>query len=397
VILDWVPAHFPNDPHGLARFDGEPLYEYADPREGLHKDWNTLVYDFARKEVRNFLIGNALYWLECWGLDGLRVDAVASMLYRDYSRAPGEWIANVEGGRENLEAISLLRRVNEVVQTRLPGAVTIAEESTAWPGVSRPAAGGGLGFHYKWNMGWMHDTSAYMAEQPSDRRFHHHRMTFAMTYAYYENFVLPLSHDEVVHCKGSLIGKMPGDGRQRFANLRVLYTFMWTHPGKKLLFMGGEFAQIREWDHDRALDWHLLDAPEHRGIQALIRDLNALYRQLPALHRLDCEAGGLEWIDADDAEHSVYTYLRQAPGAQRVLVICNFADQRHENYRVGVPEAGAWSLRLNTEAREYGGEGFRSPRWAKAIRSEPVPVKGRAHSLKLTLPPLTAFILLAKK
>jgi 1,4-alpha-glucan branching enzyme len=393
VILDWVPAHFPNDPHGLASFDGEPLYEYADPREGLHKDWNTLVYDFARNEVRNFLTGNALYWLECWGLDGLRVDAVASMLYRDYSRGPGEWIPNVHGGHQNLEAISLLQQINEVVQAHAPGAVTIAEESTAWPGVSRPAAGGGLGFHYKWNMGWMHDTSAYMAELPIHRRHHHNRMTFALTYAYYENFVLALSHDEVVHCKGSLIGKMKGVGWRPFANLRTYYTFMWTHPGKKLLFMGGEFAQIREWDHDRELDWDLLDEAEHRGVQALIRDLNGLLRELPALHELDFEEAGFEWIEPDDAEHSVFAYLRNDREGNCVLVICNFADSMHEDYRVGLPRAGAWSVRLDTDARNYAGRERVGDR-SGPLETEPIAAHGRDHSLSLTLPPLTALVLL---
>jgi 1,4-alpha-glucan branching enzyme len=402
VILDWVPAHFPNDPHGLAGFDGGALYEYADPREGLHKDWNTLIYDFGRNEVRNFLVGNALYWLECFGLDGLRVDAVASMLYRDYSRPAGEWIANVEGGRENLEAIALVRRINEVVRAEAPGAVTMAEESTAWPGVSRPTTEGGLGFHYKWNMGWMHDSSAYMAELPIHRRHHHNRMTFAMTYAYYENFILPLSHDEVVHGKGSLITKMRGEGWQRFANLRAYHAFLWTHPGKKLLFMGGEFAQVREWNHDRELDWHLLDArdeghAEHRGVQALIRDLNALYCELPALHQLDCEPGGFEWIEPDDAERSVFAYLRKDRAGAGVLVVCNFADVLHADYRVGLPSAGTWSVRLATDAREYAGRDLGLVGERGAIVSEPIAAQGREHSLSLTLSPLSVLILVPAK
>ncbi|MFV8754815.1 1,4-alpha-glucan branching protein GlgB [Nannocystaceae bacterium ST9] len=403
VILDWVPAHFPNDPHGLAGFDGTALYEYSDVREGLHRDWNTLVYNFARNEVRNFLIGNALYWLEAWGVDGLRVDAVASMLYRDYSRPQGEWIANVQGGRENLEAIALLRRVNEVVHAEVPGAVTIAEESTAWPKVSRPSAEGGLGFDFKWNMGWMHDSSAYMAEQPRHRRFHHRRMNFTMTYAYSENFVLALSHDEVVHGKGSLINKMTGEGGQRFANLRTYFAFQWTHPGKKLLFMGGEFAQVREWNHDRALDWHLLyeGLPEHRGIQALVRDLNRLYRELPALHELDADPRGFEWIEPDDDENSVLVYLRKDAAGGCVLVACNFSGERHEGYRVGVPLPGRWRLRLDTEAREYVGDrptpiGFATrvaPPAPGSLVGEPIPAHGHAHSLSLTLAPLSALVL----
>ena len=398
VILDWVPAHFPNDAHGLVHFDGTALYEYADPREGLHEDWNTLIYNFGRSEVRNFLVGNALYWLECWGLDGLRVDAVASMLYRDYSRAPGEWIANVHGGRENLEAVALLRRVNEVVRQHAPGSMTMAEESTTWPGVSRPIAEGGLGFHFKWNMGWMHDSLAYMAEQAIHRRHHHDRMTFALVYAYSEDFVLPLSHDEVVHGKGSLITKMTGEVEQRFANLRTYYAFMWTHPGKKLLFMGGEFAQVREWNHDRALDWHLLDEAharhrEHRGIQALIRDLNALYRELPALHELDSEPAGFEWIEADDAERSVFAFSRMDRSGARVLVVCNFEARSHSDYRVGVPEPGAWSLRLDTHAAEYtGADASERAKPSSPIISEPIPAHGRPHSLGLGLAPLCALI-----
>ena len=344
VILDWVPAHFPTDAHGLAQFDGTHLYEYADPREGYHPDWNTLICNLGRTEVRNFLIGNALYWLERYGVDGLRVDAVASMLYRDYSRKAGEWIPNVHGGRENLEAISFLKRLNEVVGVERPQAITLAEESTAFPAVSRPTYAGGLGFHYKWNMGWMHDTLTYMARDPIHRSHHQSELSFGLVYAFNENFVLPLSHDEVVHGKGSLLGKMPGDAWQQFANLRAYYGFMWGHPGKKLLFMGNEFAQGREWNHDASLDWHQLDDPRHAGVQRLVRDLNALQRQLPALHQLDFTPEGFEWISHDDAAHSVLAFVRHGVGdARPVLVVCNFTPMVHAGFRVGVPRAGTWT------------------------------------------------------
>ncbi|NVB36741.1 1,4-alpha-glucan branching protein GlgB [Pseudenhygromyxa sp. WMMC2535] len=398
VLLDWVPAHFPTDEHGLAEFDGTALYEYADPREGFHEDWNTLIYNFGRNEVQNFLVGNALYWLERWGVDGLRVDAVASMLYRDYSRAEGQWIPNAEGGRENLEAIAFLKRMNEVVGGEAPGAITVAEESTAWPGVSRPTSAGGLGFYYKWNMGWMHDSLDYMGQDPVHRKYHHNRLTFGLLYAFDENFVLPLSHDEVVHGKGSMIAKMPGDRWQQFANLRAYYGFMWTHPGKKLLFMGGEFAQEREWNHDRSLDWHLLDehhpgSAEHRGVQALIRDLNAVYRELPALHALDCEGAGFEWVQADDVELSVYSFLRKGPEpGQLALVVCNFTPVPRYGYRVGVP-AGveAWRERLNTDSNHYGGSNVGNVE--AALTSEAVSAHGRPRSVALTLPPLATLIL----
>src|SRR5690606_19216970 len=344
-----------NDTHALAQFDGTALYEYADPREGLHKDWNTLIFNFARTEVRNYLVGNALYWLECWGLDGLRVDAVASMLYRDYSRAPGEWLPNVEGGRENLEAVALLRRMNELVDEELPGAITVAEESTSWPGVTRPVADGGLGFHYKWNLGWMHDTLRYMAADPIHRKYQHEQLTFGIMYGFDENFVLALSHDEVVHGKRSLLGKMSGDRWQQFANLRAYFGFMWGHPGKKLLFMGGELAQEREWNHDRALDWELLEAPEHRGVQALIRDLNHVYRTQPALHELDNLREGFEWLVTDDRDHSVIAFLRRSSAGEQVMVVCNFTPVPRHGYRVGVDSPGAWIERLNTDASEYGG------------------------------------------
>jgi 1,4-alpha-glucan branching enzyme len=396
VIIDWVPAHFPSDAHGLAQFDGTALYEYADSREGFHKDWNTLIYNFGRTEVRNFLVGNALYWLERYGVDGLRVDAVASMLYRDYSRNPGEWVPNVHGGRENLEAIDFLKRMNEIVGREAPGTATIAEESTAWPGVSRPTSMGGLGFHYKWNMGWMHDTLEYMRKDPIHRRWHHDELTFSLLYAFDENFVLPLSHDEVVHGKGSLIGKMPGDRWQQFANLRAYFGWMWTHPGKKLLFMGGEFAQNDEWNHDRSLDWHLLQYPEHRGVQSLVRDLNRLYRTHPALHARDCEPGGFEWIEANDAEHSSLAFLRHSGGAgatDSVLVAANFTPVPRHELHLGVPDA--WRghrLRelLNTDSAHYGGANIGNG--ANSLTVEPVAAHGRAQSVCITLPPLSVVV-----
>ncbi|HET7774629.1 MAG TPA: 1,4-alpha-glucan branching protein GlgB [Burkholderiaceae bacterium] len=392
VILDWVPAHFPMDEHGLAQFDGTALYEYADPREGFHRDWNTAIYNFGRTEVRNLLAGSALFWIERYGVDGLRVDAVASMLYRDYSRPAGEWIPNIHGGRENLEAISLLRSVNSILGEHAPGAVTIAEESTAFPGVSRPVYDGGLGFHFKWNMGWMHDTLAYMHEDPVHRRWHHDKMTFGLVYAFSENFVLPLSHDEVVHGKGSLLHKMPGDRWQKFANLRAYYAFMWAHPGKKLLFMGGEFAQEREWNHDTQLDWHLLDQPEHRGVQALIRDLNGVYRRQPALHVHDCDPQGFEWLVANDADQSVFAFLRKS-GDQQVMVVCNFTPVPRHDYRVGLPfnGAGAWREILNTDSRIYGGSEVGNLGAAKPVQA--IEANGRSHSIALTLPPLATLYL----
>uniref|UniRef100_UPI00286B2158 1,4-alpha-glucan branching protein GlgB n=1 Tax=Roseateles sp. TaxID=1971397 RepID=UPI00286B2158 len=351
LLLDWVPAHFPSDAHGLANFDGTQLYEYADPREGFHRDWNTLIYNFGRNEVRQFLVGNALYWIERWGVDGLRVDAVASMLYRDYSRPTGEWIPNVDGGHQNYEAIALLRRMNEQLGKHAPGTITVAEESTSFPGVSAPASAGGLGFHYKWNMGWMNDTLAYMREDPIHRRWHHDKMTFGLVYAFSENFVLPLSHDEVVHGKGSMLGKMPGDAWQKFANLRAYYGFMWGHPGKKLLFMGQEFGQPSEWNHDAELPWELLEQPAHAGLQRLVRDLNQLYRQQPALHRLDCEADGFEWLDAADEEQSVLAWMRKDGSAPPVLLVCNFTPVPRLDYRLGVPAGFAqWREALNTDA-----------------------------------------------
>ena len=390
VILDWVPAHFPTDAHGLANFDGTHLYEYADPREGYHPDWNTLICNLGRTEVRNFLIGNALYWLERFGVDGLRVDAVASMLYRDYSRKHGEWIPNVHGGRENLEAIGFLRRLNEVVGGERPQAITLAEESTAFPAVSRPTYAGGLGFHYKWNMGWMHDTLAYMARDPVHRAHHQGEMSFGLVYAFNENFVLPLSHDEVVHGKGSLIAKMPGDWWQKLANLRAYYGFMWGHPGKKLLFMGCEFAQRREWNHDSSLDWHLLQSdadPAHAGVQNLVRDLNRLHQALPALHQRDFTPDGFEWISHDDADHSMLAFVRHGgEGSHPVLVVCNFTPVVHHGWRVGVPRAGTWVERLNTDSAHYGGSNVGQA--LGAAQAEAIGAHGRPQSIGITLPPL---------
>ena len=389
VLLDWVPAHFPADTFGLARFDGSHLYEYSDPREGFHNDWNTLIYNYGRTEVRNFLVGSALYWLECFAIDGLRVDAVASMLYRDYSRKAGEWIPNVHGGRENLEAIAFLKRTNEVIGSERPQAVTLAEESTAFPGVSKPTYAGGLGFHYKWNMGWMHDTLQYMGRDPVHRSHHHGEMSFGMVYAFDENFVLPLSHDEVVHGKGSLIGKMPGDGWQKFANLRAYYGFMWGHPGKKLLFMGCEFAQAREWDHTQSLEWHLLQQADHAGVQRLVRDLNRLYANSPALYSQDFTGAGFEWIEHDDASRSIYSFVRKAAadsGAPPMLVVCNFAPVVRQGFRIGVPRSGSWHERLNTDSMHYGGSNVGTP--LGAATSVAVASHGRSDSVVLTLPPL---------
>jgi 1,4-alpha-glucan branching enzyme len=391
VLIDWVPGHFPTDPHGLGNFDGTHLYEHADPRQGFHQDWNTLIYNYGRREVVNFLLGNALFWLDRYHIDGLRVDAVASMLYLDYSRRPGEWVPNAQGGRENLQAIAFLKRLNELVAERQPGAVTMAEESTAWPGVSRPIREGGLGFNYKWNMGWMHDTLAYMAHDPIHRRWHHHALTFGLLYAFSEDFVLPLSHDEVVHGKGSLLNKMPGDTWQRFANLRAYLGFMFGHPGKKLLFMGGEFAQEREWNHDRSLDWHLLDDPLHKGVQSLICDLNRAYREIGALHQCDTEVGGFDWVVADDDSQSVVVFLRFGRDPDRpALVACNFTPLPRHGYRVGVPLPGFWREVINTDAQAYGGSNLGN---LGGVRSDALPSHGRPHSLSLSLPPLATIIL----
>ncbi|WP_209427783.1 1,4-alpha-glucan branching protein GlgB [Pararhodobacter sp. SW119] len=391
VICDWVPAHFPSDAHGLAQFDGTALYEHADPRQGFHQDWNTLIYNFGRREVANFLNASAVYWLDKYHVDALRVDAVASMLYLDYSRKPDEWVPNPHGGNENLEAIVFLREVNTHVCEDYPGAAMIAEESTAFPKVSRPAADGGLGFTFKWNMGWMHDTLGYFRRDPIHRRHHQHDLTFGLLYAFTEDFVLPLSHDEVVHGKGSLIRQMAGDRWQKFANLRAYYGFMWTHPGKKLLFMGCEFAQDREWNHDEALDWHLLDDPMHRGMQRLVADLNRLYRDRPALHRLDCDPTGFEWIDASDAAQSVLVYLRKSDdGADPVLVVCNLTPVVRSDYRIGAPRAGAWQELLNTDAECYGGSNVGNH---GRLNAEESSWHGRPASLRLTLPPLSTLVL----
>lgn len=390
VIVDWVPAHFPSDAHGLARFDGTALYEHEDPRLGFHKDWNTLIYNFGRTEVQNFLVSNATFWLEQYGVDALRVDAVASMLYLDYSRNAGEWVPNRHGGRENLEAIDFLRNTNRMVAERTPGRLTIAEESTAFPGVSRPVDEGGLGFDFKWNMGWMHDTLEYMQKDPAWRKYHHGQMTFGLVYAFSENFVLPLSHDEVVHGKGSMLNKMPGDRWQKFANLRAYYGFMWTHPGKKLLFMGGEFGQEREWSHDRSLDWHLLEQPDHAGLQRLVRDLNRLYRETPALHQRDCEPSGFAWIEGGDAEQSVFSYERRDAQGNPVVVVSNMTPVVRHDYGLGMPLGGPWREILNTDAQAYGGSGIGN---AGRVEAGDTPLHGRQHSASLTLPPLATIVL----
>ncbi len=390
MILDWVPAHFPNDPHGLARFDGTALYEHLDPREGFHGDWNTYIYNFGRREVQAFLISSALYWLEHFHADGLRVDAVASMLYRDYSRREGEWIPNIYGGRENLEAMGFLRQLNTIVGERCPGTIMVAEESTAWPGVTKPVSLGGLGFSYKWNMGWMHDTLNYMTKDPIHRRYHHQDMTFGLVYAFSENFILPLSHDEVVYGKGSLIGKMQGDRWQRFANLRAYFGFMWAHPGKKLLFMGGEFAQEREWNHDRDLDWSLLEDPAHAGIQRLVRDLNGLHASEPALHRGDCESRGFQWTIGDDRANSVFSFLRYAADGAPILIACNMTPVPRHTYRIGAPLAGGWREIFNSDSAHYGGSNVGNQ---GRVETTPVAAHGQAQSVELILPPLATIYL----
>jgi 1,4-alpha-glucan branching enzyme len=391
IILDWVPAHFPNDPHGLSYFDGTHLYEHADPRLGFHQDWGTYIYNYERKEVASFLVANARFWLERYHLDGLRVDAVASMLYLDYSRKPGEWIPNRYGGNENLGAIDFLRKMNEVAYATSPGAVTIAEESTAWPGVSQPTYTGGLGFGFKWNMGWMHDTLRYISKDPVFRRHHHHDLTFGLLYAFSENFILPLSHDEVVHGKGSLIGKMPGDQWQRFANLRAYYGFMWGHPGKKLIFMGCEIAQEREWNHDGSLDWHLLDDPYYKGVQTLIGDLNKAYQSVPALHERDCEAKGFEWIVSDDRDNSVIAWLRRGDDENSIaVVVSNFTPVPREGYRLGVPLPGFYREVINTDAALYAGSNIGN---MGGVTADKTASHGRPCSLTLTIPPLATLIL----
>ncbi|MGH7477406.1 MAG: 1,4-alpha-glucan branching protein GlgB [Longimicrobiales bacterium] len=392
VILDWVPSHFPSDEHGLAYFDGTHLFEHADPRQGYHPDWNSYIFNYGRNEVRSFLGSSALYWLERFHADGLRVDAVASMLYLDYSRAQGEWIPNEYGGRENLDAISFLRKLNEAVYERFPDVQNYAEESTAWPMVSRPTYVGGLGFGMKWDMGWMHDTLQYVSRDPVFRRYHHSELTFRMIYAFNENFVLPLSHDEVVHGKGSLLAKMPGDPWQKFANLRLLFGYMWTQPGKKLLFMGDEIGQWREWMHDQSLDWHLLGDSMHQGLQRWVADLNRLYRERPALSQLDFDPAGFEWVDASDADNSVLCYLRHAKTPQdELLCILNFTPTPRPNYRVGVSRGNRWREVLNSDAPLYGGSGQGN---MGGVDAAPVPYHGRMYSLNLTLPPLSLLLLM---
>ncbi|HEY8475469.1 MAG TPA: 1,4-alpha-glucan branching protein GlgB [Chloroflexota bacterium] len=392
VILDWVPSHFPTDQHGLGFFDGTHLYEHADPRKGFHPDWNSFIFNYGRNEVRSFLQSSAHFWLERYHADGLRVDAVASMLYLDYSRREGEWIPNQYGGRENLEAIFFLRQLNEGVYREHPDVQTVAEESTAWPMVSRPTYLGGLGFGMKWDMGWMHDTLMYLSKDPIYRKYHHDLLTFRMIYAFHENFVLPLSHDEVVHGKGSLLGKMPGDDWQKLANLRLLYGYQYAQPGKKLLFMGGEFGQWREWNHEESLDWHLLQYNAHPELQRWVADLNRLYRGQPALHELDFHPEGFEWIDCADAQNSVVSLLRKGRSTNAlVLVVCNFTPVPRTNYRIGAPRGGFWREALNSDAREYGGSGHGN---LGGVEAAPVPSHGRPYSLTLTLPPLGALFLI---
>lgn len=388
VLLDWVPGHFPDDPHGLAGFDGTALYEHADPRQGRHMDWGTLIYNYGRVEVTNFLIANALFWLERYGVDGLRVDAVASMLYLDYSRPAGGWIPNKEGGRENIEAVAFLRRVNTELFGQHPNATTAAEESTAWPMVSRPVDWGGLGFGYKWNMGWMHDTLDYISKDPIYRKHEHGKILFGMHYAFSENFILPLSHDEVVHGKRSILGRMPGDPWQKFANLRAYYAFMFGHPGKKLMFMGSEFGQPTEWNHDISLPWHLLDKPEHAGIQHLVRDLNKLYRDTPALHALDCDPAGFEWLVTDDDANSTFAWLRKGKNAtDRCVVVVNFTPQVIHDYRVRVPFAGKWREALNSDAAIYGGSNVGNTEAVSTVVTRDSP------ELHIVIPPLAAIFL----
>ena len=386
VILDWVPAHFPSDAHALASYDGTALYEHTDPREGFHRDWNTLIYNYGRSEVRNYLVGNALFWIERYGIDGLRVDAVASMLYRDYSRPEGEWIPNRDGGRENYEAMALLREVNQVLGVEAPGAITVAEESTAFPGVTAPPWNGGLGFHYKWNLGWMHDTLAYLALDPVHRSHHHDLISFAMMYAYSEHYVLALSHDEVVHGKGSLYGKVSGDPWQKLANLRILYALMFAHPGRKLLFMGCEFGQTQEWNHDTELQWDVLQNPGHAGLKHLMRDLNHLYRKLAALHTRDDDSGGFAWINVHDRSQSVFSFARlgRLP-QQQIAVVCNMTPVVRHGYRLGVPQDGVWQEVLNTDSTHYGGSGIGN--WGR-VHAESVPANGHEYSVVLNLPPL---------
>ena len=390
VLLDWVPAHFPKDEHGLGYFDGTHLYEHADTRRGHHPDWDTLIFNYGRKEVADFLIGSPLFWLDRYHIDGLRVDAVASMLYLDYSRKEDQWVPNQHGGRENLEAIDFLRRLNERVYAEYPDTVTIAEESTSWPMVSRPTFMGGLGFGFKWNMGWMNDILEYVEKEPLHRKHHHEKITFSTVYAFSENFILPFSHDEVVHGKGSMLGKMPGDEWQKFANLRALYGYMFTYPGKKLLFMGSEFGQGREWTHDESLDWHLLDYPRHEGLRRWVQDLNRLYRTEGALFESDSDSHGFEWIDGNDRQRSIISFLRRGKTPNdELVVVCNFTPVPREGYRIGVPHDGYWKEVLNSDAKLYGGSGVGN---LGGLKAQPEPSHDRPHSLNLTLPPLGCLI-----
>ncbi|MFC1910904.1 1,4-alpha-glucan branching protein GlgB [Chloroflexota bacterium] len=390
VILDWVPSHFPNDEHGLGFFDGTHLFEHEDPRKGVHPDWNSLIFNYGRTEINSFLLSNAMFWLDKYHIDGLRVDAVASMLYLDYGRKAGEWIPNEHGGHENLEAISFLKQLNQEVYKSFPDVQTIAEESTSWPMVSRPTYLGGLGFGLKWDMGWMHDSLEYMSREPVHRKFHQNDLTFRMMYAFYENFVLPLSHDEVVHSKGSLLGKMPGDDWQKFANLRLLLGYMFLQPGKKLLFMGAEFGQWREWTHEGSLDWHLLQYPPHLGIKHWVEDLNRLYQSEPALHKVDFSQAGFEWIDCNDIEQSTFSLMRKDLSGQGIIVAaCNFTPVPRQNYRIGVPQAGFWKELLNSDATYYDGSGQGN---LGGVEASPVPMHGKRYSIAFTLPPLSVVI-----
>ncbi|WP_448212772.1 1,4-alpha-glucan branching protein GlgB [Colwellia sp. MEBiC06753] len=391
VLVDWVPGHFPVDSHGLSQFDGTHLYEHQDPKQGYHPDWNTLVYNYGRTEVANFLRASALHWLDRFHVDGIRVDAVASMLYLDYSRNYGEWIPNQHGGRENLEAVAFLQRFNEELYREYPGSFSVAEESTSWPGVSKPTSMGGLGFGYKWNMGWMNDSLEYMKKEPIHRKYHHNELSFSLVYAFNENFILPLSHDEVVHGKGSILARMPGDTWQQFANLRAYYGFMWAHPGKKLLFMGCEFAQGKEWDHDSELDWQQTDISWHAGVQQLVKELNKLYKNTPALHQLDCQPQGFQWLDHENAEQSIYAFVRKASDEQPpVIVVCNFTPQVHHNFLVGAPIAGHYREALNTDAERFGGSNQGNH---DGVSTQDTPWQNQPHSIAITVPPLSTLIL----
>jgi len=398
LLIDWVPGHFPSDDHGLAQFDGSHLFEHADPRQGFHPDWNTLIYNYGRVEVANFLRASALHWLDNYHVDGIRVDAVASMLYLDYSRKEGEWIPNKHGGRENLEAVDFLKRFNEELYSQYPGTFSVAEESTSWPGVSKPTDSGGLGFGYKWNMGWMNDSLTYMKRDPVHRKHHHNEMSFGLVYAFDENFILPLSHDEVVHGKGSIIDRMPGDAWQQFANLRAYYGFMWAHPGKKLLFMGCEFAQGKEWDHDSQLDWHQLETHWHAGVQLLVKDLNRVYKNTAALYELDCQSNGFAWLDHDNHEQSVYSFIRfDKKRQQPIIVVCNFNDQTHHDFNLGVPKAGEYQVLLNSDNKCYGGSGQACYDSNKGtLSSQPNLWQGQAQSITISVPPLSTVILAFK-